>query len=251
MSGKIGAGKIVLEAGPVRLVAANITPDAETGIYSWNDRELARAIREGISRDGRTLIGMPTEEYSIISDEDLVSIVVYLRSIDPVHNALPKTSVPPEMQKTIQRVSLGTPVLAADLSDPVKRGAYYVKIGRCDGCHTPRDQDGNRVRGFEYGGGSLFEGSVASTNITSDASGISHYDEWIFIKTIRTGRVGGIRNLSPMMPWAYFRNMTDDDLKAIFTYLQTLKPVRHRIDNTEPPTLCKRCGQNHGSGHLN
>jgi hypothetical protein len=53
------------------------------------------------------------------------------------------------------------------------------------------------------------------------------------------------------MPWSYFRNLTDDDLKAIFAYLRTLKPVKHRVDNTEPPTYCRLCRKKHGLGNLN
>lgn len=129
--------------------------------------------------------------------------------------------------------------------------ANYVNVGRCAGCHTPRDKNGEEIAGLEFGGGGVFEGNVASANITPDSSGLSHYGEAMFIKTMRTGRVGGVRNLSSMMPWVYFRNMTDEDLKAIFAYLLILKPVRHRVDNAEPPTYCKRCRGRHGLGYLN
>jgi hypothetical protein len=54
-----------------------------------------------------------------------------------------------------------------------------------------------------------------------------------------------------MMPWAVYQGMTDDDLKAIFAYLRTLKSVRHWVDNTEPPTSCKLCGAKHGAGDQN
>ena len=93
-------------------------------------------------------------------------------------------------------------------------------------------------------------GRVASANLTSDPTGISYYDEAQFIKTIRTGQVGA-RKLSLIMPWGYLRNMNDEDLKAIFAYLRTLKPVRHTVDNTEQPELCKICGQRHGFGDRN
>jgi hypothetical protein len=53
------------------------------------------------------------------------------------------------------------------------------------------------------------------------------------------------------MPWIYFRNMTDDDLKAIFAYLRTLRPVQHRVDNTEKPSHCSICGGVHGFGNRN
>ncbi len=87
-------------------------------------------------------------------------------------------------------------------------------------------------------------------NITPDPSGIAHYDEALFIQTLHTGQLAG-RTLTPIMPFANFKNMTDDDLKDIFAYLKTLPPVKHRVSNTDPPTKCPVCGQIHGLGDLN
>jgi hypothetical protein len=94
-------------------------------------------------------------------------------------------------------------------------------------------------------------GLVSSANITPDASGIAFYTREVFIQTIRTGHVAGVRRLSAAMPWVFFRRMTDDDLAAIFSYLRTLAPVRHRVSNFDPPTYCPRCGRRHGLGELN
>ncbi|MGH9703441.1 MAG: c-type cytochrome, partial [Candidatus Acidiferrales bacterium] len=59
------------------------------------------------------------------------------------------------------------------------------------------------------------------------------------------------RKLNPIMPWSAFRGLTDEDLKAIFAYLRTLKPVNHHVDNTETPRFCKLCGSIHGLGDHN
>jgi hypothetical protein len=64
------------------------------------------------------------------------------------------------------------------------------------------------------------------------------------------GRVQA-RKLNPIMPWPRLRGLREQDLKAMFAYLQTLKPVAHRVDNTEPPTMCKKCGYVHGLGSSN
>jgi hypothetical protein len=77
-----------------------------------------------------------------------------------------------------------------------------------------------------------------SANITPDPSGILYYDEVLFIPATRTGRVRA-RRLKLPMPWPIHRNMTDEDLKAILSYLHMLKPVHHLVDNVETPTLCK------------
>src|SRR5215471_12444285 len=79
---------------PGRIVAPNLTPDKETGAGNWTDDMLARAIREGIGHDGRALFPiMPYQNFRLISDEDLASIVVYLRSVPPVRHELPKTEI--------------------------------------------------------------------------------------------------------------------------------------------------------------
>jgi hypothetical protein len=70
------------------------------------------------------------------------------------------------------------------------------------------------------------------------------------VETIRTGRVRE-RQISDLMPWGGYRNMTDDDLKAIFAYLKTLSPVDHFVDNSLPPTKCARCTMEHGGGERN
>ena len=68
---------------------------------------------------------------------------------------------------------------------------------------------------------------------------------------MRTGAVGGVRELNSAMPWMVVRNMTDQDLAGIFAYLKTLKPVSHRVDNSLPPTLCPLDGTMHGGGDQN
>src|SRR5580693_1863594 len=89
------SGQIVSIPGlPGTLVAANITPDPETGIGNFTDDQLARAIREGISHDGHTLFPMmPYVHFRRMSDEDLASVVVYLRALPPLHNPLPPTDI--------------------------------------------------------------------------------------------------------------------------------------------------------------
>ena len=93
-------------------------------------------------------------------------------------------------------------------------------------------------------------GNVASANLTPDATGISYYDEALFVQTLRSGYVKA-RPLSPIMPVMVYMNLTDNDLKAMFGYLRTVKPVKHHADNSETPTDCKLCKQKHGAGKEN
>ena len=88
------------------------------------------------------------------------------------------------------------------------------------------------IQGMELAGGKQIDNLPArSANLTPDPSGISYYDEQLFVRTIRTGHVGA-RALKPPMPWWVFRNMSDDDLKSIFAYLRTVKPVHNEVDNS-------------------
>ena len=253
--GKKGSGTIFIEDGMEWLVAPNITPDRETGAGNWTDEQFARAIREGIGHDGRRLFPMmPYMNFRNMSDEDLASVVVYIRSIDPVRNVVPKTMLPEVMKGSLPpHQPITQPVTGPDMSNPVERGKYLVTLGNCMSCHTPMNKQGQPLMQLAFAGGMRFKGpwgEVTSANITPDASGISYYDEAMFVKTLRTGQVGA-RKLSSLMPWGYFRNMTDEDLKAIFAYLRTVTPVQHRIDNTEVPTVCEVCGGRHGFGDRN
>jgi mono/diheme cytochrome c family protein len=179
-----------------------------------------------------------------------------LRSIPPVRKALPRTELIFPVKYLIRTAPepITAPVPEPDLSTPLSRGKYLATVADCSGCHTPLNDKGQPIAGLEYAGGFELKGpwgTVASANITPDATGIPYYDEAMFLETIRTGYVKGARKLNQIMPWSVFRNMTDEDLKAIFAYLRTLPPIQHRVDNTEAPTPCKRCGFSHGLGDQN
>src|SRR5947209_808919 len=95
VAAKRGAGTIWADPELPWLVAPNITPDKETGAGNWSDDVLARAIREGVGHDGRALFPiMPYPYYRELSDEDLASVIVYIRSLPPVRNQLPTTKMP-------------------------------------------------------------------------------------------------------------------------------------------------------------
>jgi cytochrome c len=257
MSGKLGAGTVFGEGNelPGRIIAPNLTPDKETGIGNWTDDTIARAIREGIGHDGRALFPlMPYMNYRTMPDEDLASVIVYLRTLEAVKNPLPQTEIIFPVKYLIRGAPepVTSPVAAPDLSDPVKRGEFLARMASCADCHTPQER-GQVKAGFEFAGGLQFttpEATVMAANITPDASGISFYDEDLFFQAMRTGKVKA-RSLSPIMPWYFYSHMTDEDLKAIYAYLRTLKPVKHTVDNLERSTECKLCGMKHGGGERN
>jgi mono/diheme cytochrome c family protein len=251
VKGGLGAGRS--EKIPLLVAIPNITPDQETGAGSWTDEQLYRAMTQGIGHDGRTLFPeMPYAPFRKLSGEDLGSIIVYLRSLPPVRKVLPKSEIPKDVQAGYQPIAPNAGQAPPDLSTPEKRGAYLALAAGCADCHTP-PQGLGKVSGLDYAGGFLFQGpwgTVSSANLTPDPSGIPYYDERMFLEVMRTG-VNGARKLAPIMPWMYFREMTTADLRSVFAYLRSLKPVPHRTDNTEPPMPCRKCGNRHGLGAMN
>jgi len=234
VTGREGAGGIFPAEGlPGRIVATNITSDHETGVGSWTDDQLARAIREGIGHDGRALFPlMPYQNFRRLPDEDLAAVIVFIRSLPAVHNALPQTEIAFPVKYLIRIVPqpITDPVPAPDLSTPAHRGEYLATLASCADCHTPMTR-GMPDETKAYAGGQVFKGpwgTATSANITPDKTGISYYNEALFVEALRTGSVMG-RQLNPIMPWDGYRHMTDEDLKAIFAYLRTVKPVENRV----------------------
>jgi mono/diheme cytochrome c family protein len=257
-SGREGAGVLFLNDPSLgTLYASNITPDNETGIGNWTDDQIARAIREGIGGDGRALFPiMPYQNFRELSDEDLASVITYIRSIPSIRNAVPKTRINFPLSRLIMTMPqpITEPVHDPELSDPLARGEHLVKLASCAECHTPQDSRGKPMDSLAFAGGFVLDGpdgkKVAAANITPDPSGISYYDEATFIKTMRTGQIGA-RQLNPIMPWIFYRNMTDEDLRAVWAYIHALKPILHNVDNSLAPTICRKCGYSHGLGETN
>src|SRR5215471_582776 len=171
--GREGAGHIFSDEDRPWLVAPNLTSDPETGVGRWTDDMLARAIREGIGHDGRLLAPqMWYRAFASLSDEDLASVVVYIRSLAPIRNALPQTQIP--LVRKLRYVGLPEPILApvaADLSTPQKRGEYLGIVADCAGCHTSWYHPDAPMFTKLFAGGNSIEGpnhfSIVSPNITS------------------------------------------------------------------------------------
>jgi mono/diheme cytochrome c family protein len=245
VAGKSGAGMVFPpELGlPGRVSAPNLTNDPDTGLGRWTDGEIIRAIREGVSRDGRALFPfMPYRSYAVMSDEDVESVVAYLRSLPAVRNSLPVTQLdfplPWLIKGSPQPVKAVVP--APDTSDSVKYGEYLVRLGGCVQCHTP-EQDGEPIEGHEFAGGNIFRlgrFEVRSANITPDEdSGIGRWDEARFVAKFRGYSNFTTHNLPrsnqanfTLMPWTALSRLTDTDLRSIFAFLRTVKPVYHPVE---------------------
>ncbi len=251
VAGKAGAGR-VLHPG-FSLTYPNLTPDRETGAGSWSDEDIYRALTRGIGHDGRVLYTeMPYAQLSQLSDEDIGSIIVYLRSLAPIRHVLPKSEIPEAVKARLKPLPPRAAAFAPDLSTPEARGAYLVTVAACVHCHTPQ-RDGEDIPAMPFAGGTPFNGAwgnLSSANLTPDPSGIPYYEEPMLLEVIHTGR-NGARKINPVMPWPYLRGMREEDVREIFAYLRTLRPIAHHLDNEEPASFCKKCGGTHGLGERN
>jgi mono/diheme cytochrome c family protein len=242
VAGKRGVGQVMPEKGlPGDIVVPNITPDVATGIGSWTDGEKIRAIREGISKDGRVLFPMmPYKNFRYMSDEDVYSLVAYLNTLPAVNNPLPKTKVDFPVSMLIK----GEPRPAGRVPQPDVRnklayGEYLVTMASCQECHTPMEK-GQPDLSKRFAGGNVFDFGtvkVVSANITPDvATGIGSWDFERFRERIRWYEdyaKNGSPEVGPdqftIMPWLNFSRLTDQDLEAIYTYIQTRPAIANSV----------------------
>jgi mono/diheme cytochrome c family protein len=224
------AGGFVIKEPPFDAVAPNITPDRATGIGTWTDDQIVRAIREGVRPDG-TIVGppMPVELYRGLSDTDVRAIVAYLRSVKPVANKVAKSvyrmPLPPNYGPPVGRV--------ADVprDDKVKYGAYLAgPVGHCIECHTPMDNKGRRDWSRVGQGGHPFAGPwgiAVARNITPHPDdGLGAWSDAEIVRAIRQGvRKDGSR-LNPPMDYASYAGISEADMAAIVAYLRSLKPLK-------------------------
>ncbi len=222
------AGNAVVEDNPgFRAVASNITPDRETGIGAWSDAEIARAVREGIARDGRVMgPPMPFTLYRGISDEDMAAMIAYLRSVPAVRNVAEKSvyriPLPPSYGPPLGRVA------AAPRGDLVAYGAYLAgPLGHCIECHTPLTATGRDMTKLGKGG-QPFEGpwgvSVARNISSSKEHGLGAWTDGEIERAIRQGISRDGHNLFPPMGFAYYARISGDDMKALIAYLRSIPP---------------------------
>lgn len=253
----LGAGRSWEDEGIPWLQVPNITPDKETGLGDVSDDAIARAVREGIGHDGRTLFPvMPYRNYRHMSDEDLAAVIAYIRTLRPVRRSTPASEIPFPINRFInlEPRRIDEPVPPPDMSTPVRRGEYLTTLASCGDCHTPMTPEGQFLPGLTMAGGNVIlhenRTPAAAANLTTSPTGIPYYTEDLFVEVIRTGRVRE-RKLSDNMPSYHYKDVTDEDLKAIFAHLQTLPPVEHYVSNLDPVALCARCNIEHGGGARN
>jgi len=207
-----------------RLHASNLTSGAGGVGARYTDEDFARAIREGVTPEGRSLLLMPSHYFHGLSDADVASIIAWLRRAPPVESAWPATragpltrvalvlGLAPELitAEQLARRAAGT-VPASDPTSERARGARLVDLASCRVCHHA-DLSGG-LHPLSLPG----EPPPPDLRASGPLAGWSLAD---FVRAMRTGRTPDGRDLSPeYMPWPRFAGMTDAELSAIFSYL--------------------------------
>lgn len=223
---------------PGKVYVSNITPFA---LKDWTDEEIAVAMTRGINKNGDTLFPlMPYHGLSVMAKEDVEAVIAYIRTLKPIENSIPAREMyvpmsvfgplPDRDYKLNKR---------PDTTDLVKYGEYLVSIAHCTDCHTPFTPEGPPDMSKYLAGGfqfSLPSFTVAVANITPDsATGIGSWTEEMFLTKFRTNSTPEILNSEPgkfntLMPWSFYGKMKDHDLKAIYAYLRTVKPISNKIE---------------------
>jgi len=218
-------GGMVFDLPVGKLYSKNITPDNETGIGKYTDAEIARALRYGVHPDGTVVFDfMP---FHNTTDEDMTAIISFLRAQKPIQNKVPDHSLN-VLGKAVKAFMIKPVGPDGEVAKQMARdssaayGKYLANnVANCNGCHTVRDLSGT-FTGEPFAGGNEIDGFI-TPNITPDSS--SRIFGWSQKNFIDRFRMGKLIPKSPM-PWQSFGRMTDEELKAIYSYLKTVKPVK-------------------------
>lgn len=206
----------------------NLTSSVASGIGALSDGEIARALRHGVGHDGRALF--PFMPFADLSEEDLVAILSFLRAEPPVEKAVPRPRLN-LLGRAVRAFVLEPrgPTRPVRATSPtgvtVERGEYLAySVANCVGCHTNRDLMTGAFVGPPFAGGFRM-GKHVSKNLTPDArtGWIRSWTEDDFVARLKSGA----KPEGSPMPWDSFARMSEDDMRAIYRFLQTVPPVEN------------------------
>lgn len=189
-------------------------------LQEWSDGEIIRAVREGVGRDGRALVVMPSEVLRYLSDADAQALVAFMRS-QPANapavpesqlNALGAMMAGAGMFPFTNQPPITAPIVAPPAGTSAAYGGYLASIMYCQLCH-----------GENLGGLTETYGQPPVPNLTKV---VPQWTEEQFITFFRTGQIPQGVTIGETMPWEILSEMmSDDDLKAMYAYITSLPPV--------------------------
>jgi mono/diheme cytochrome c family protein len=220
------AGKVFIDDPLLaRIVPPNLTRGRGGVGATFSDADFVRAIRHGVDPSGRQLLIMPSNDYNHFSDADLGAIIAYVRSLPAINTSLPANDVhvlglilfsigqlPLQPAATIDHRAPRPVVPASGVT--ADYGKYLSDSAGCPSCHGPGLSGGKMPQAQSN--------AVPAANITP--TGLGTWSEADFIKAMRTGvRPDGIA-IGPSMPWPFYAQLTDSELRAIWRFLQVVPP---------------------------
>jgi cytochrome c553 len=238
--GRLGSGRDfgLMPGFPGHVRAPNLTPDKDSGIGAWSDGEVMRAIREGVSKDGRPLFPMmPYGSYAkSLSDEDTLDIVAYLRALPAIKNDPGRTQIDFPVSMFVRAAPAPlekSPSGEPPESDPLARGQWLLTVCSCHDCHDSVNARHEPIPGKSLAGGVEMpvpgKGSVFTANITSDsATGIGAYSDADLLRVFNEGKDKSGATLYAM-PWRYYGGMTDADKRALIAALRKVPAVMNAV----------------------
>jgi len=226
-AGNLGGEVFYTIPGMLTIPTPNLTSGQGGVGHFYTDEDWVRAIQHGIGHDGRALWIMPSENFFHLSDEDMGALIAYVKSVPPVDNELPARHIDP-LGRVMLALGMVPPVAvdridhtaphptAVDPGVNVEYGEYLARSAVCTECH------GAELNGAPFGPPGQ---EVPTPNLTPGGE-LASWSETQFMATLRAGLTpdGHVLN-ADNMPWPYFGQMTDDELKALWLYLQSL-PAR-------------------------
>jgi mono/diheme cytochrome c family protein len=231
---------------PGIMYSPNITP---AGLGDWTDGELFRAITAGVDREGEALFPvMPYHDYAKMDKEDIYSIIAYLRTLEPIESQIPERELDFPLGLIVNLMP-EEPTLPEkpDPSDIVAYGEYVANAAGCIHCHTTQDDRGMMIPGLLLAGGNEYPiptgGIVRSANLSPDKeTGIGRWTEEAFLMRFKVYADSSLvlpevrpGDLNTPMAWSLYSKMKDEDLKAIFAYIQSEEPQSNRVEKFTPP----------------
>jgi mono/diheme cytochrome c family protein len=229
---------------PGTIVSKNITPAA---LGTWSDGEIIRALTCGVNKDGTALFPlMPYPNLRQMSEEDIHSIVAYIRTLEAKENALPNTELNFPLNFIVKTIPFKQyePLEPVNKADAKAYGKYLFTAASCNDCHT-QAVEGVPVEGMELAGGTTFNtpwGVLKSANITPDnETGIGTWTKEFFVQRFKAYDPDSIAVVSvgpnefnTIMPWIMYAGMTQEDIGAIYEYLMSVKPIKNKVTHFTP-----------------
>ena len=217
----LGGGVYSSSAAIGTVAGPNLTRGRGGVGADYTDMDYLRAIRRGVRRDGRSLIVMPSEVFTHLSDEDIGAVLAFLKQAPPVDREVPKSGFGPVGRALLAAGKMNilvagkTPRIDAPSSvsrDPTPAyGKYLADISGCHGCH-----------GYGLSGGPVAgpPGLPPASNLTP--AGIGGWTEADLVRALREGKRRDGSQLDEFMPWKVFRGMTDAEIHALWLYLRSV-----------------------------